>query len=169
MNSLLKIKLLIRKILNEKTYANYDKLHKPTEAMVNVANMAMQNIGNNEEIKNKIKSINKNEGSGLEKANDIINRESMTHEQVKRMDAFFTANQTLKNTTPENLLRWNLWGGDAGQNWAKTILNQTSSSNNSSRKIRDSEVGGNPINTTTFMDPTNTRTATAYSNIKNQN
>jgi len=37
------------------------------------------------------------------------------------------------------------------------------------RKIRDSEVGGNPINTTTFMNPTNTRTHSAYSRIKNRN
>jgi hypothetical protein len=107
-------------------------------------------------------TANSNEGSGVGKAKSIINKEPMSHAQLKRMKAFFDNNaqsvqqERNQGKTIENsglIQSWELWGGDAGKNWCERMINQRNSSNDTSKTVR----GASGIRTKTLMDPFNTR------------
>jgi len=65
-------------------------------------------------------------GSGVARARDLMGG-SVSLETVKRMSAFFDRHRQNKDTPPEKgngMISWLLWGGDAGDRWAKGILNR---------------------------------------------
>lgn len=104
-----------------------------------------------------------NEGSGLNKAKDLAARKPLSHGQLKRMKAFFDNNynaatqeralgKTIHNSAI--LQNWELWGGEAGKNWAQSQINAKQSSNKTSKKVRNPEDG---IRSKNIMNPFNTR------------
>jgi len=65
-------------------------------------------------------------GSGVARARDLIGG-SVSLETVKRMSAFFDRHRKNKDTPPSEgngMISWLLWGGDAGDRWAKSIIRQ---------------------------------------------
>jgi hypothetical protein len=105
-----------------------------------------------------------NQGSGIQVANKIINREPYTHSQLKRLKSFFDSNydqytkeknsgiDPIKSTI---IISWDLHGGDAGKRWVEQSINSTKNRNKTSKKIRRGFDGEG--NTKRLMDPTNTR------------
>lgn len=156
----------IRQIISEDYRFQYDnKTFFPNEKMKETCQKAI-------DIVSKIKLVGKGEaeGSGLKKAYSIKAGKPMTHGQLKRMKAFFDNNLNLyknelskgKNISNSGLIqKWNLWGGDAGYSWAKYNLDSHKSKNQNSKDNR-------PKGHKNMMDPYNTRTKTALSNVKNK-
>lgn len=145
-------------LLNEDFRYRYDGEFMPSDEVVSVVSKALNIVSKN----NLVNSNSSNEGSGLNKAKSISNKEPMTHAQLKRMKAFFdnneeeVNNEKSKGNTVENsgaLQSWNLWGGDSGKKWCEKMLNQRHSSNDTSKTVR----GASGIRTKTLMDPHNTR------------
>jgi len=75
-------------------------------------------------------------GSGVQRAVNLKNRDTMSPKTVKRMKAFFDRHE--KNAkidskykgTPwkdKGYVAWLLWGGDAGRSWANKIVRQMES------------------------------------------
>lgn len=148
----------LQKLLKEDFRYRYDGNFIPTDEMVSTAKKALETISNNNLINNK----GSNEGSGLEKAKSICDKEHMTHSQVKRMKAYFdnhcdevnSEKVNRKNIENSGILQsWDLWGGDAGKNWAEKIISQKHSKNNTSKTVR----GASGIRTKNLMNPLNTR------------
>jgi len=101
-----------------------------------------------------------NEGSGLNKAKSILNKEPINHSQLKRMKAYFDNNYDIvkqekasgKNITNSGLIQsWELWGGDAGRDWVNQKINTVNNKNDRSKTLR-------PKGTKNLMNPHNTRT-----------
>ena len=71
---------------------------------------------------------------GLERANQIVNGENLSDETIKRMFSFFSRHEVDKKAEgfrqgekgyPSNgRIAWALWGGDAGFNWSRKLVNQ---------------------------------------------
>lgn len=144
--------------LNEDFRYRYDGTFEPEENVINTCSKALEVVESN----NLINNTSSNEGSGKSKANSIVNKEPMTHSQLKRMKAYFdnhfeeVKSERIKGNTLENsgiLQSWDLWGGDAGKRWVEKKLNQRHSSNDTSKTVR----GASGIRTNTLMDPYNTR------------
>ena len=137
----------------------YDGKFYPTEAMILNCKQALDAIQKNDLTK---ETSNENEGSGKTKAKKIINKEPLSHSQLKRMKAFFENNQSEyskekakgKDINSSGIIQsWNLWGGDEGKNWCNSQISKRNSSNNTSKTVR----GASGIRTKTLMNPNNTR------------
>lgn len=72
-------------------------------------------------------------GSGVQRAVNLKNRDTLTPETVKKMHAFFSRHEKNKGIAPEHRdepwndkghVAWLLWGGDAGQAWAAKVIGQ---------------------------------------------
>lgn len=96
--------------------------YKPTKAMASNARRGL-------EMRDKQPKSNKGMTAvGLARANQLINRESLSLETVKRMYSFFSRHEVDKkskswregNSKAEQ--GWLGWGGDAGYRWAKSIV-----------------------------------------------
>lgn len=71
---------------------------------------------------------------GISRARDIANRRNLSMDTVRRMNSYFARHEVDKEGEgfypdqdgyPSNgRIAWALWGGDAGQSWAKRILEQ---------------------------------------------
>ena len=68
---------------------------------------------------------------GWTRANQLANKENLSYDTIKRMYSFFKrhdVNQTIKSEykdTPwkdNGFIAWLIWGGDAGYNWVKSII-----------------------------------------------
>lgn len=166
MDSVERIREMIREILSEDFRFQYDnKLFYPSPEMKTVCQKAIDAVTNN-----KLTGKGEAEGTGLRKAYDIVKGEGMTHGQVKRMKAFFDKNQSdykqekargLNMTNSGLIQKWNLWGGDAGYSWSSKTLGSHKSKNQRSKDTR-------PKGHKNMMDPTNTRTRSAFSLVKNK-
>lgn len=156
------IRKIIRKeieILFEDFKYRYDGNFIPTDDVVSTCQKALQVV----EINNLIQNHDTNEGSGLSKAKKIVEKEPMTHSQLKRMKSYFDNNfqnvstERNKGMNIENsgiIQSWELWGGYAGKSWCEKMLNQRNSSNNTSKTVRNAS---GRTKTSTLMDPHNTR------------
>lgn len=158
-NMLFEIRSAIRKILEEDYRYQYD-IHNyiPTDEILKTVQAAMNAVKNN----NLVNSNGSNEGSGIKKAHSLMRKEPLTHNQLKRMKAFFDNNKDAvrqelvkgKNINNSSLLQtWNLWGGDAGQRWVEQMINSLHSRNDTSKTVR----GASGIRTKRLMDPHNFR------------
>jgi len=75
-------------------------------------------------------------GSGVQRATNLKNRDSLSPSTIKRMKAFFSRHEKNKSIAPEHrsepwkdrgYVAWLLWGGDPGFIWAKKIVEQMDS------------------------------------------
>jgi hypothetical protein len=70
-------------------------------------------------------------GSGVQRAVNLKNRDSLSLETVKRMRNFFNRHRTYKergyhrDRTSASYISWLLWGGDAGDKWAQRIVKES--------------------------------------------
>jgi len=148
----------IAKIFSEDFRYRYDGYFVAPENVIVTCKKALEAVNNNDLIE----TTSSNEGSGKSKAKKIIEKEPMSHSQLKRMKAYFdnhfeeVKKERLKTTNIKEsgiLQSWDLWGGDAGKSWVEKTLKQRHSSNDTSKKVR----GASGIRTKTLMDPNNTR------------
>jgi hypothetical protein len=67
-------------------------------------------------------------GSGVQRASDLKNAKYMSPQTVKRMKAFFSRHSAFKEHHDDKMskayISWQLWGGDAGKNWAESVVNK---------------------------------------------
>lgn len=70
-------------------------------------------------------------GSGVQRATNLKNRDTMSPATVKRMKAFFDRHEKSKkidkgetHATDEGYIAWMLWGGDPGRSWANKVVKQ---------------------------------------------
>lgn len=96
--------------------------YKPTKEMANNAKRGL-------EMRDKQPKSNKGMTAvGLARANQLINREELSLETVKRMYSFFSRHEVDKkskswregNSKAEQ--GWLGWGGDSGYRWSKSII-----------------------------------------------
>ncbi len=158
-NLILFIRNQIRKILFEDYRYQYNKsAFSPPSDVIGTARRALEVVE-----KNTLLSHGGNEGTGIQKAKALSAGEGLTHEQLKRMKAFYDKNSEAvkkermagKNIHSSELIqKWELWGGDAGLRWVNHEITTTQTTNQISKKLR-------PKGTKRLMDPNNTRTHSA--------
>ena len=63
-------------------------------------------------------------GSGVARAASLANGESVSYATIKRMAAFFSRHRKNKSGGEDDagFISHNLWGGDAGERWARSII-----------------------------------------------
>ena len=59
--------------------------------------------------------------TGMARANQLAKGETVSTETLKRMKSFFARHEQHKDTE-RGKVAWQLWGGDAGREWAKQEL-----------------------------------------------
>ena len=70
-------------------------------------------------------------GSGVQRAVNLKNRDSLSLDTVKRMKSFFNRHRTYKergyhrDRTSASYISWLLWGGDAGDKWAQRTVKES--------------------------------------------
>ena len=109
-------------------YKGVDINTKPTDGMVSAASQALDW---REEYGRGGTAV------GVARARDIINRQNLSINTVKRMYSFFARHEVDKqaegfNSGEEGFpsagrIAWGLWGGDAGQTWSKRIVDRVNS------------------------------------------
>ncbi len=99
-----------------------DKTFKPTASMASAARRGL-------EMRDKQPDSNKGMTSvGLARANQLIKRESLSLDTVKRMYSFFErhevdkSSESWKKGNSKSEQGWLGWGGDAGHRWSKSIV-----------------------------------------------
>lgn len=110
------------------TYKGVEINTKPTSGMVSAAQQALDW---REEYGRGGTAV------GVARARDIVNRENLSIDTVKRMYSFFARHEVDKqaegfNSGEEGFpsagrIAWGLWGGDAGQTWSKRIVDRVNS------------------------------------------
>lgn len=102
----------------------YEKINfKPTEAMANNAKMAL-------EVRTKKPASQRGMTEiGLARARQLINRENLSAETVRRMLSYFQRHEVDKQGSTwkdkgKGWQAWNGWGGDEGYSWVKRIVAQ---------------------------------------------
>lgn len=87
-------------------------------------------------------------GSGVQRAVNLKNRDTLSPETVKRMKAFFARHKKNKTIEPEHrdepwndkgYVSWLIWGGDAGKAWADKIVGQMEKADKESKKASENE------------------------------
>lgn len=72
-------------------------------------------------------------GSGVQRAVNLKNRDTLSPETVRQMSAFFSRHEKNKSIAPEHkdepwndkgYVSWLLWGGDEGQTWVNKVRAQ---------------------------------------------
>lgn len=143
-----KLRAFIRNLISEDFKYQYDNANNgfvPTREVIQTAQNAINAVNNNKLVQ----SDGSNEGSGLQKANSLISGQQVSHAQLKRMKSFFDNNLEAvkkevslgKNINNSPIIqKWNLWGGDAAKMWVEKNIGATQSSNQTSKKIRNSDT-----------------------------
>ena len=109
-------------------YKGVDINTKPTDGMVSAASKALEW---REEYGRGGTAV------GVARARDIINRQNLSIDTVKRMYSYFARHEVDKqaegfNSGEEGFpsagrIAWGLWGGDAGKTWSKRIVDRVNS------------------------------------------
>lgn len=72
-------------------------------------------------------------GSGVQRAVNLKNRDTLSSDTIKQMHGFFSRHEQNKGIAPENKgepwndkghVSWLLWGGDAARSWVDKVLGQ---------------------------------------------
>jgi hypothetical protein len=83
-------------------------------------------------------------GSGVQRAVNLKNRDSLDEATVRRMHAFFSRHEKNKGVSPEHKGKpyndkghtaWLLWGGDAGKNWASSVVRRLDAQKSNKRRM----------------------------------
>lgn len=136
------IRAYIRMLLERFEFDN-NKKFTPPQGVVNSAKSALNIISRNDLTASREDSEGKHEGSGKRKAQELVNKTPQTHEQIKRLSAFFNANRetvmaeknsgkTIQNSP--HIQSWELHGGDSGDQWTAQCLSQTKHGNLQTKK-----------------------------------
>lgn len=142
-------------VLEDFRYQYDNETFLPTPSILDQIAKAYEYIKTN----NLVAGSGGNEGSGLQKALDLLQKKPLTHAQLKRMKAFFDNNyeevqrekSAGKDITNSPVLQsWELWGGDYGREWAENRIKAIHDGNHRSKQLR-------PKGTKRLMDPNNTR------------
>ena len=81
-------------------------------------------------------------GSGVQRAVNLKNRDTVSPETIKKMHGFFARHEKNKAVSPENKdtpwndkghVAWLLWGGDAGKAWVDKIMKQMQAADEKAR------------------------------------
>lgn len=78
-------------------------------------------------------------GSGVQRAADLAGGDRVSPATVRRMRNFFNRHRTFKergyhrDRTSASYISWLLWGGDAGDRWARKIVNQMNNADEESK------------------------------------
>lgn len=81
-------------------------------------------------------------GSGVQRATNLKNRDTISPEVIKQMNAFFSRHEKNKSIAPEHKdepwkdkghVSWLLWGGDPGKTWAAKVLKQMEAADRASK------------------------------------
>ena len=152
----------------------------PTEKIAQIASLALSAFNLVKQRGWKIENPNSNEGDGSLKAKYLSEKQPQTFADMKRLKAYFDNNEakvqesrkkhgidssligTKKEMTRgQDLLMWNLHGGDECKNWVNAEIDKSHETNLKTKKIvRD--AGGAGVNKGMGSmgapkDPTNTR------------
>jgi hypothetical protein len=82
-------------------------------------------------------------GSGVQRAVNLKNRDTLSPATVKRMHAFFSRHEKNKSIAAEHkgtpwkdrgYVAWLLWGGDPGAAWARKIIRQMDAADEKAKK-----------------------------------
>lgn len=70
-------------------------------------------------------------GSGVARATSLANGEKVSYATIKRMAAFFSRHRKNKSGGEDDAgkISWDLWGGDAGEAWARRIIKMVENRN----------------------------------------
>lgn len=167
---------IIRQRVLERFNFNNNKDFVPSSEVASVAAKALQAVSAND-----LTPDGGNDGTGKRKAQELSNRTTQSHAEMKRMKAFFDKYQTAvdkeraagKDGETSGILQmWGLHGGDQGKNWVNAQISSLNDQNNKTKQ-RLQQAGGagegkgmgvfdNP------MDNTETRTHSAWSKVKNR-
>lgn len=86
-------------------------------------------------------------GSGVQRASNLKNRDTISPEVIKQMVAFFSRHEKNKSIAPEHknepwkdkgYVSWLLWGGDPGKTWAEKVLKQMGAADEKAKKKESS-------------------------------
>lgn len=96
---------------------------KPTEAMANNAKMALEARAKKPPSQRGMTEV------GLARARQLINRDKLSPDVVRRMLSYFQRHEVDKQGSTwkdkgKGWQAWNGWGGDEGYEWAKRIVGQ---------------------------------------------
>ncbi len=77
-------------------------------------------------------------GSGVQRATNLANGDSISLETVRRMAAFFARHEKNKEGGEDDAgyIAWQLWGGDAGRSWVNGILREVDGESKSLDEIK---------------------------------
>lgn len=158
-NRMNEIIAIIRQSLLERFGFNNDKSFSPPENVKSVVRRAIAAGGQT--------ANGGNEGSGARKAQELADGGMQTHAQMKRLKAFFDANQP---GSPE----WELHGGNAAKMWVNRALSGTHDDNmRTKEQMRRVGGGGYGMNdgmgnmSATMMKTNNTRNHSVWTRAKN--
>jgi hypothetical protein len=82
-------------------------------------------------------------GSGVQRAVNLKNRNTLAPDTVRRMHSFFSRHEKNKSIAPEfkgtpwkdkGYVAWLLWGGDAGAAWARKVIRQLDAADEREKK-----------------------------------
>ena len=152
------IRKIIRKQINEVfEFNNKNKTFVPPHNISKFAEKIL-NIYQNNHLQTQ--AIDSNEGSGINKIKDLINRKPQNFAELKRLKAYFDNHQNEVSKIRNNnnikqidigtlkemklhplLLQWNLHGGDITYLWVKQAI-QNNYDNNMRTKSNIRDAGG---------------------------
>jgi len=97
----------------------------PTQEMADIASEALEKIEDSD-----LDNDDCGTRTGLERANQLENREELSADTVGRMVSFFARHDGNQEVETENkwedcgFVAWQLWGGDPGRDWAERKLEE---------------------------------------------
>ncbi|MDG1949236.1 MAG: hypothetical protein P8J32_00225 [bacterium] len=154
------IRAIIRQQLFERFGFNNNKSFAPPMDVKAVAQKALNS--------NAQTQSGGNEGSGRRKAQELAKGQMQSHAQMKRLKAFFDANQP---GSPE----WELHGGNAAKMWVDRALAGNHDANMRTKEnMRKAGGGGHGMNdgmgsmSATMMKTNNNRNHSAWTRVKNR-
>jgi hypothetical protein len=89
-------------------------------------------------------------GSGVQRASDLKNGERMSPRTVRRMANFFNRHRTYKergyhrDKSSASYISWLLWGGDAGDRWARKLVRQMDAIDDDLKKAERADTPAEP-------------------------
>lgn len=119
---------------------------KPSESVANEAATGLEWRKKNKGKGGLSSSQAKKEGvgSGVQRAVNLKNRDTLSPATIKRMKAFFDRHEKSKDVPKgkspwedKGAIAWKLWGGNAGRSWANKVCKQMEAADKKSKRASD--------------------------------
>jgi DNA topoisomerase IB/2'-5' RNA ligase len=90
-------------------------------------------------------------GSGVQRAVNLKNRNTLSPDTIKQMHGFFSRHEKNKGVAPEHKsepwndkgnVSWLLWGGDAAKSWVDKVLGQMETADEKEKAVKKASVEG---------------------------